>query len=87
MESEDHEREGHERLAAELAHDADRLERENKRLDEEIDEVRQEWEAKRQDPAVPGAPPPPKSESGPPDEPESGPETESGSARPEAEED
>jgi chromosome segregation ATPase len=53
------EREDYDRLADELADEADKLERENKRLQEEISDARQDWERKRADPGVPGAPPPP----------------------------
>ncbi len=50
--------EDHDRLADELAAEADRLARENEHLADEIDQVRSEWHAKQQDPGVPGAVPP-----------------------------
>ncbi|HEY2440453.1 MAG TPA: hypothetical protein VGI07_09490 [Solirubrobacteraceae bacterium] len=52
------EREDYDRLADELGADADKLEQENKRLEEKISDVRQDWERKRADESVPGAPPP-----------------------------
>jgi hypothetical protein len=52
------EREDYDRLADELGADADKLEQENKRLEKEISDVRQDWERKRADAGVPGAPPP-----------------------------
>lgn len=48
----------HERLADELEQLADQLGHESKRLEEKIGEARTDWEAKRRDPAVPGAPAP-----------------------------
>ncbi len=69
MQSEDHDR-----LADEFEQQADRLARENKRLDEEIDEVRSDWEAKRRDPGVPGASPPAKTEASPESQPPAEPE-------------
>ncbi|HEY5187490.1 MAG TPA: hypothetical protein VII87_00550 [Solirubrobacteraceae bacterium] len=56
------ETEDHEQLADEFEQQADRLARENKHLEDEINEVRSDWEAKRQDEGVPGAPPPADSE-------------------------
>jgi hypothetical protein len=52
------EREDYDRLADELGADADKLEQENKRLQKEISDVRQDWQRKRADEGVPGAPPP-----------------------------
>jgi hypothetical protein len=49
----------HERQADRLEHEAERMERETDRLEEQIDETRREWEAKEQDPGVPGAQPHP----------------------------
>lgn len=66
METDDTERpaesEDHEGLAEDLEQQADRLEQENRRLGEEIGNVRGDWEAKRADPGVPGAAPPPDSD-------------------------
>jgi len=45
------------KLASELEHETDRLEQHAKELGEDIDEVRQEWKHKRNDPNIPGAPP------------------------------
>jgi uncharacterized protein YukE len=53
------EREDYDRLADDLGEEADKLEQENERLEEEISGVRQDWERKRADAGVPGAPPPP----------------------------
>jgi hypothetical protein len=50
--------EDHEGLSHDLEEEADRLEKESAHLGDEISDVRSDWEAKRQDPAVPGAPPP-----------------------------
>jgi len=57
------EREDYDRLADELGDDADRLAKENERLEEEIGDVRQDWERKRTDERIPGAPPPQDAES------------------------
>ncbi len=48
----------HEELADGFDRRADELARENADLETEIDEVRKDWEAKRNDPGVPGAVPP-----------------------------
>ncbi len=48
----------HEELADEFDRRADDLARENADLETEIGEVRKDWEAKRNDPGVPGAVPP-----------------------------
>ena len=48
------------RLADELENEADELEQQSRKLGAETDEVAQEWESKRADPKVPGAPPPAK---------------------------
>jgi predicted nuclease with TOPRIM domain len=50
--------EDHEGLAEELEQEARRLKEETERLEGEISDVRTDWESKRQDPAVPGAPEP-----------------------------
>ena len=44
-------------LADEMEGEADRLEDRSKELGEDVDEVRKDWERKRSDQAVPGAPP------------------------------
>lgn len=46
------------RLADELQHEAGRLRRESERVEDEIEDVRKDWERKRADESVPGAPPP-----------------------------
>jgi hypothetical protein len=50
--------EDHEQLADELDQQADKLEREQQRLKQEIGDVRDDWQRKRQDEGVPGAVPP-----------------------------
>lgn len=45
-------------LADELEREADRLQRHSDELGEKVAEVRQDWERKRGDPSVAGAPPP-----------------------------
>jgi hypothetical protein len=55
--------ENHEKLADELDDQADKLAQESEQLAEEIKDVRDEWRAKRGDPAVPGAVPPSKDDS------------------------
>jgi phage shock protein A len=52
----------HEKQADRLEHEADQLEEESDRVGEHIDDTRREWEAKEQDPAVPGARPDPAEE-------------------------
>lgn len=52
----------HDERAEELERDAERLEEHGDRLDERIDETRRDWEAKEQDPSVPGARPDPAGE-------------------------
>ena len=47
-------------LADQLEHEADRLQHEGERLGEELASTREEWEHKRADPGVPGAPPRPR---------------------------
>lgn len=47
-----------ERLADELEEEAGTLERRSEELHEKVEEARQDWERKRADPGVPGAPPP-----------------------------
>jgi hypothetical protein len=45
------------KLAADLEHEAKKLEHGTDELGEEIAEARQEWKRKRNDPNIPGAPP------------------------------
>ncbi len=47
-----------EELADQLEREADRLQRHSDELGERVAEVRQDWERKRGDQSVPGAPPP-----------------------------
>jgi hypothetical protein len=47
----------HEEQAEEMERDADRMEHDSDRVGEHIDDARKEWEAKEQDPSVPGAQP------------------------------
>jgi hypothetical protein len=56
--------EDHEGLANELERETEALKREGDKLDQEIADTRTEWEAKRNDPSIPGAPPPPAKEAG-----------------------
>jgi hypothetical protein len=51
--------EDHEGLAQDLEREARKLKQETERLEGEISDIRTDWDAKRQDPAVPGAPEPP----------------------------
>jgi hypothetical protein len=46
------------RLADQLEDEADELEERSRKLGQETDEAAKEWEQKRADPGVPGAPPP-----------------------------
>ena len=48
-----------------MEHDAERMEHESERVGDHIDEARKEWEAKEQDPSVPGAQPDPDAEQEP----------------------
>ena len=63
-----------EKLAQELEREADDLERRSQGLHGKLEEARQEWERKRADAGVPGAPRPP----------EQGPGEDAGSTAPEA---
>jgi hypothetical protein len=47
--------EQHDEIADKLEHDADRLEEASEGLKKDIDETREGWEAKQQDPSIPGA--------------------------------
>ena len=49
----------HEEHADELDRDADKLDQHSDVVEEHIDEARREWEAKEDDPTVPGAQPDP----------------------------
>jgi hypothetical protein len=49
----------HEEQAEKLSRELDRLDEHSEEVDEQIDEARREWEAKEDDPAVPGAQPDP----------------------------
>lgn len=46
------------KLADDLEGEADELEQRSKKLEEQTRDVAQDWERKRSDPGVPGAPPP-----------------------------
>jgi hypothetical protein len=50
--------EDHEGLANELERETDALKRESDQLGQEISDARSDWESKRNDPSVPGAPAP-----------------------------
>jgi hypothetical protein len=52
----------HEEQAREMERDADRMEEHSDKLGERIEETRRDWEAKEQDPTVPGAQPDPAEE-------------------------
>ena len=47
-----------EKLAAELDAQAEDMQRRNDQLGDEVAQTREDWERKRRDPSVPGAPPP-----------------------------
>jgi hypothetical protein len=49
----------HEEQAEELEREAEKLEEHSDEVGERIDDARKEWEAKEEDPAVPGAQPDP----------------------------
>ena len=49
----------HEERGEELEREADKLDQHSDQVGEEIEDARQEWEAKQGDPAVPGAQPSP----------------------------
>jgi hypothetical protein len=55
----------HEEQAERMERDAERLEQESDRVGDHIDDARREWEAKEQDPSVPGAQPDPGEEEEP----------------------
>lgn len=52
----------HEEQAKELEREAEKLDQHAGVVGEHIDEARREWEAKEDDPTVPGAQPPPDDE-------------------------
>jgi hypothetical protein len=54
--------EDHEGLANELEREADALKRENEKLSQDIADAKDDWQSKRNDPSVPGAPAPPERE-------------------------
>ncbi len=64
------EREDYEGLADQLGDDADRVEQQSERLEDEIGDVREDWARKRSDPGVPGAPPRPEETDGDDPDPE-----------------
>jgi hypothetical protein len=49
----------HEEQSEKLSRELDRLDEHSEEVGEQIDEARREWEAKEDDPAVPGAQPDP----------------------------
>lgn len=49
----------HEKLADELEREADRLTEHSEELEDQVKDARSDWERKRSDESVPGAPPPP----------------------------
>jgi hypothetical protein len=52
----------HEEQAREMERDAAEMEEHSDKLGERIEETRRDWEAKEQDPSVPGAQPDPEDE-------------------------
>jgi hypothetical protein len=55
----------HEEQARDLERDAEKMEQHSDKLGERIEETRREWEAKEQDPSIPGAQPDPDEEEEP----------------------
>jgi hypothetical protein len=55
----------HEEPAREMERDADEMEEHSDQVGERIEETRREWEAKEQDPSIPGAQPDPDEEEEP----------------------
>ena len=47
--------EGHDERAAELDHELAEMEKQQDGLDQEIHDAKDDWEAKKRDPSVPGA--------------------------------
>jgi hypothetical protein len=64
------EHQDHEQLADEMEQEGDRMEQRSAELGDEIADVRDDWERKRSDEGVPGAPPPEGDESGESEQPE-----------------
>jgi hypothetical protein len=64
----------HEEQAEELERDAQRLEEQGERVDRHIEETRSDWESKEHDSAVPGAQPEPAEGEEPFADPETDPE-------------
>jgi len=52
----------HEDRAHELENELDDMEERSERLDDEISDAREDWERKKSDPSVPGAPEDPESD-------------------------
>ena len=52
----------HDEQAEQMEHDADRMEHDSEQVGEQIEDTRRDWEAKEQDPTVPGAQPDPAEE-------------------------
>jgi hypothetical protein len=67
----------HDEQAQRMERDAERLEEESERIGDHIDDARRDWEAKEQDPSVPGAQPDPDEE----EEPVAGAETDEETVR------
>jgi hypothetical protein len=55
----------HRKRADDLEHELDEMEERSERLEGEIDDTREDWERKKADPGVPGAPPDPEDTGGP----------------------
>jgi hypothetical protein len=55
----------HEDRADELERELDEMEERSERLDDEVSDAREDWERKKADSSVPGAPPDPDDEGGP----------------------
>ncbi len=62
------EHQDHKELADEMEREGDQMEQRSAELGDEIKEVRDDWQRKRADESVPGAPPPGADESDTPDE-------------------
>lgn len=52
----------HEERADELERELDEMEERSERLDDEVSDAREDWERKKGDPSVPGAPEDPESD-------------------------
>jgi len=52
----------HDEQAERMEQDAERMEHDSEKVGDHIDETRRDWEAKEQDPSVPGARPDPDEE-------------------------